>query len=39
MFVDYSGLTVPIINKKTGVKRAETGKEYVGKCRKTDDAL
>ena len=26
-------------NKKTGVKRAETGKEYVGKCRKTDDAL
>lgn len=26
-------------NKKTGVKRAETGKEYVVKCRKTDDAL
>ena len=25
--------------KKTGVKRAETGKEYVVKCRKTDDAL
>ena len=27
------------IEIKKGIKQAETGKEYVGKCRKTDDAL